>query len=279
MGINKELITIVLDLLSASDIPRRSVVELGAQDVCVLPDIIDRTLRAACANVLTHPIVSAKDLYRSLGFDHYACIDASGGHEALTLDLNKNLRDDLDYTLEFDLVTNLGTSEHCFDQAAVFRNVHQLCSVGGSMIHAVPVQGNVNHGFYSYHPRFFAELAAANNYQVIQMAFTVDYDSVLVPYSLSEFQRWDSHDLLFYAVFRKRRDDSFAIPFDGMFTQANRLTEYSGHMAKIDPMLTDFTPYLKSGDWANTQGNQLFESQPRTALVLDNLKRLFNLGG
>ena len=167
-------------------------------------------------------------------------------------DLNKDVREQYQFVETFDLVTDLGTAEHCFNQFAVFKNFHDLCKADGVMIHALPAQGNVNHGFYNYHPRFFADLAAANKYEIMDLSFTVDYKPALIKYSKDEFQKWDSHDVLFYAVLRKKDMSPFISPFDGMFASGNQL---SGYVATgVDPLMTEFSPYLKGGDWKNTKG-------------------------
>jgi hypothetical protein len=142
------------------------------------------------------------------------------------------------------------------------------------MIHALPAQGNVNHGFYGYNPRFFADLAAANGYEIVDLSFTVDYTATLIKYTKAAFQKWDSHDLLFYAVLRKTNDASFCIPFDGMFASVNRV---SGYVATgIDPLATEFAPYLKGGNWENTKGITGDKAQQGDGRLKAFLRRLIS---
>jgi SAM-dependent methyltransferase len=253
MGINSELIRIMADYRKRDLIKGNRIVELGAQSVCAAPEIVSRILNEyGMGSRNPEPIDTAIRLYAEMGFNEYACIDASGQHGALVFDLNYDLREHHDFHETYDVVTDLGTAEHCFNQYAVFKNLHELCRPDGLMIHALPVQGNVNHGFYNYHPRFFADLAMANKYEIISLSFTVDYKPALFPYTLKNFQRWDSHDLLFYAVLRRMSDASFQPPFDGMFATANQLNGYTAE--KTNPLKTIFTPYLKGGRWENTRG-------------------------
>ena len=109
----------------------------------------------------------ADALYRHLGALHYRSIDFNGEHGALRFDLNKNLRAHYHYDEVFELVTNFGTTEHCFNQFEVFRNIHQLCATGGYMLHTVPTQGWGRHSLFRYDANFFEDLAAANDYQVV----------------------------------------------------------------------------------------------------------------
>lgn len=253
MGINAELVKLAAQLRRSNILQGDSVIELGAQDVCVVDGVIRKTLSDfAFDNLPGSAIDDARQLYACLGFAHYHCIDASGERGALVFDLNEDLRSRYSYNEKFDLVTNLGTAEHCFDQRAVFKNIHDLCKPGGIVIHALPAQGNVNHAFYNYHPRFFADLGAANAYELVDLSFTVDYKPTLFKFSKDQFQQWDSHDILLYATFRKTRDSEFSLPFDGMFASQSQLDGYLD--LGIDPLSTEFAPYLKGGNWDNTKG-------------------------
>ena len=254
MGINAELIELVADLRQTGRLEGHSVMEFGAQVVCCLPDVVDRVIAARFpADAGSGGAVpSAAQLYARLGLDAYASIDASGEHGALALDLNSDLLTS-GFARQFDLVTNLGTLEHCFNQHAAFKNMHDLCQPGGMMIHALTSTGNVNHGFYNYHPRFVADLAAANGYEMARLGFTVDYRPEWYPYSLEAFRRFDSHDVMIYAALRRTSAAGFATPFDGMFAQMNQVAGYAAGGA--NPQETQFAPYLKTGDWANVRGD------------------------
>ena len=252
MGINAEFVKLVADLRSRKLLSGDSVVEIGAQDVSVAGEVVSKILADDYFKVGHEKKINASNLYLHLGFTQYTAIDASGGGGALVFDLNKDIREHYKYAESFDLVTNLGTAEHCFNQYAVFKNLHDLCKPGGLIIHALTAQGNVNHGFYNYHPRFVADLSVANNYEIMDLSFTVDYKPDLIKYTKASFQKWDSHDLLIYAVLRKKTNSPFCIPFDGMFSSANQLDDYAG--TGLDPLVTEFSPYLKGGDWDNTRG-------------------------
>ena len=113
---------------------------------------------------------SAGDYMKSIGFGSYTCIDVNERYGALQMDLNYSLADKYDFHDEFDLVTNNGTGEHIFDQAAVFRNIHALTRTGGVMMHVLPFHNYINHGFYNVQPLLFHDLAEANGYKILRLS-------------------------------------------------------------------------------------------------------------
>ena len=116
---------------------------------------------------------SAKDWMEHQGFE-YVSIDFDGTFGALKLDLNVTTYDDICWekgpNQHFDIVTNHGTTEHIFNQANVFKLMHDLTKVGGMMIHAVPtLQFGRPHGFYFYDETIFKDLAYTNDYDILHM--------------------------------------------------------------------------------------------------------------
>lgn len=107
--------------------------------------------------------ISAEHYYRSIGCKRYVCLDCNKNYGAVLANLNEpfDLPGD-----RFSMVTNNGTGEHIFDQAQILKTMHDLCAVGGRMIHVMPFHNWHNHGFYSYHPVLYRDLAKANGYTV-----------------------------------------------------------------------------------------------------------------
>lgn len=252
MGINAEMVRIAADLRSRELCTGHTILEFGAQDLCAAPEVVDYVIRQHGIVPPSQPLKTPAEMYATLGFTDYTAIDAGGQNGALLYDLNRDLKTTYGFDRQFDVVTNLGTSEHCFNQFQVFKNLHDACRKDGLMIHAVPSQGNANHGFYNYQPRFFADLAAANRYGIVRIDFTVDYMPQLHAYSLDTYKKYDSRDLMLYVVLRKTDASEFQSPFDGMFSSSNLLTEYNG--PGDDPLKTTFSPYLKGGSWEGTLG-------------------------
>jgi len=119
------------------------------------------------------------DLYRALGFSPIDAIDINGKFGSFVMDLNENLLTTYNFSTQYDLVTNMGVSEHLFDQAVFFENAHQLTKPGGIMFFILPFTGFINHGFFNYQPRFFEDLAAANEYTLHQLLFVDEYQNLM----------------------------------------------------------------------------------------------------
>lgn len=104
----------------------------------------------------------AEAFYRSLGCAKYVAIDGNG-RGTVTADLNLPLPSDLG---TFDLVTDFGTGEHVFDQAQVWRTIHQLSKPGGYVVIDRPSQGYGEHCFYLITEGLIRDVAYANEYAV-----------------------------------------------------------------------------------------------------------------
>lgn len=111
------------------------------------------------------PGISVKEWYLDLGFWKYVALDMNTEKDAEIIDLNRPVREQ-GLKSEFEMVTNNGTSEHIWNQHQVFENAHELCAVGGVMLHCLPFGPWTNHGFFNYNPVVFRDLAAANQYEV-----------------------------------------------------------------------------------------------------------------
>ena len=70
----------------------------------------------------------AKIFYKAI-FDYkeYMALDLKGTKHSTNFDLNNEYKDSKTY----DVVTNIGTSEHIFNQLAVFKTIHNIVAVGG----------------------------------------------------------------------------------------------------------------------------------------------------
>ena len=106
----------------------------------------------------------AKLFYKTIfDYNEYLALDLQGTKHSISFDLNNEYKD----VKRYDVVTNIGTSEHIFNQLAVFKTIHNSVAAGGLIIHQLPGQGYYDHGFYNYQPTFFFDLAQANNYFMI----------------------------------------------------------------------------------------------------------------
>jgi hypothetical protein len=103
----------------------------------------------------------------------------------------------------YDLIANLGSTEHIFDQVNVFRCIHDFAKVGGIFWHSVPAVGYYNHK-YNYHPLFFVFLARANEYCIEAAGLSQPHFAFTIPpfgcavrqRSLGRHQAIQRHDLV-----------------------------------------------------------------------------------
>lgn len=150
-------------------------------------------------------------------------IDFHGTEQALKLDLNTPL----DLGRQFQVVLNLGTAEHVFNVAQVFKTIHDHAAPGGVMVHGLPFSGWVDHGFFNFNPTFYWDLAAANGYTVMAAVYTELNPLKLVQLhgreSIIEMVKQDQigKNSLIYVVLRKAEQESgFRIPFQGYYANA-----------------------------------------------------------
>jgi len=152
----------------------------------------------------------------------YRAVDLHGTPLAEPHDLNLPLP----FADQFDIVTNLGTGEHVFNQYQVFRSVHEKTKPDGIMIHSLPNQGGYDHGFYNYHPTFVFDLAQANRYQVVTLLYGdgTTSPSTLTPMpdraayvSLALKGKLSNYSWLMAALKRPADDLHFVVPRQGYY--------------------------------------------------------------
>jgi hypothetical protein len=97
---------------------------------------------------------------------------------------------------EYDIIINTGTLEHVFDQRQVFETIHNRTKLGGLMVHAFPISGCKDHGFYNYHPNMLYNLAYINNYKTLVV-----------------FHSERGEDQVLHLAWKKTKDETFKIPY------------------------------------------------------------------
>lgn len=76
-------------------------------------------------------------------------------------DLNKPIPPSLDVP-QVDIILDLGTAEHIFDNSVFLENVYRQLSANGYYIFNLPANNFLEHGFRQYSPTFFYDLVRAN---------------------------------------------------------------------------------------------------------------------
>ncbi len=158
---------------------RAALLDLGPQDVTTKRIVAER---AACqlfgrerASAMVDAIFDGEAwrrgaqlaFYQLFGADTYASIDLSDPRATYACDLNQPLPD----IGRFDIVTDFGTSEHVFNIAQSYANIHNVLSPNGVALFTSPTFAFINHGFFNLHPMVFTELAAANGYEIVDFRY------------------------------------------------------------------------------------------------------------
>lgn len=302
MGISKEMVEFNLKLFKQGIFKGfNSVMELGAQDLQFDPSIMYKILKQELggdqANNSEIEILIQKDLklnekvdaawlYRQLGFAQYHCIDANGQHNAYILDLNFPVPED--HKGQYDLITNYGTAEHVFNVYQFFKNVHDLSHESSIMIHTLPFQKYVNHGFYNFQPCFYDDLAYANNYEIIERY--IDFhdinnnlsEATIVPYSkeilLEKQLLSNSLDLALIIVMKRTSEKEFVMPYQGLYRYSCKLPSYVNTLLEDLKRRVDGRPIVIFG--AGSSGkeiiNWLKDCEIYPVAVIDNNSSKWN---
>jgi hypothetical protein len=164
---------------------------------------------------------STEDFYKSLGFE-YLALDVNENMGAVICDLNQT-----GHSHRAELVTNNGTSEHIFNQAACFQNAHDMSS--SLMLHILPFTPWLNHGFFNYNPILFRDLAFANDYEMVFTA-VANRSKQWIQLGLEGFIEKHPVDLARYvnrligggevfvvSILKKTNDKPFRFPFQGKY--------------------------------------------------------------
>ena len=131
---------------------------------------------------------------------------------------------------QYDLVCNFGTAEHVFNVYQVFKTVHERTKPGGLMLHGMPFQGWIDHGFYTFQPTFFFDLAEANAYAptVFLYAEVNPADIVSIKgrktlHEMAEKGKIGANAMLYVALRKRSGNEPFKIPTQAYYS--HRLDE------------------------------------------------------
>lgn len=111
---------------------------------------------------------SYKDFFVKMGFEHIS-VDWNGHDGALPLDLREPIYDRFE---PFDIVTNIGTTEHVSNQFGVWKNIHYLCDLHGVIVSVTPYPDGNSwwwHGEWYPTEMFFERFAELNGYRIERM--------------------------------------------------------------------------------------------------------------
>ncbi len=204
----------------AEDIPKFAAKENQYELLLQLKNLV--------ANLSTEGVFFdiAKVFYMTfLGYHGITAIDLNGTTNALRYNLN----DPLPMDRQFHILINNGTAEHVFNVCQFLKSSHERTYPGGLMIHAFPFVGLLDHGFYNFNPTFIADLAAANQYDILLWIYSESTSLRPVPIvnieQVHEMKKQgEVHDnAMQHVVLRKPQEEQpFVVPMQGY---------YSGHIS------------------------------------------------
>jgi hypothetical protein len=108
-----------------------------------------------------------KGFFEERGFRHVS-VDLNGQNGALALDLMQpfNLG-------TFDMISNIGTTEHVREQEPVWRNILEAMHVESVFVSTTPLPGDWQwHGFWHPNSDFYRDLAALNGLRLERLYMT-----------------------------------------------------------------------------------------------------------
>jgi len=154
---------------------------------------------------------TAKSWFKKKGSKHTS-FDINGKDGAIAVDLCKPIPDK--YKNKFNMVTNFGTTEHVEDQTQVFRNIHDMTTVGGVMIHSVPLHGYwKGHCPFRYTAKFPPMLSGLNGYslkfQEIRDRWKEKLLNFIVQKTSNEFVAIDLSAITVSKKYKKNTDNLF----------------------------------------------------------------------
>ena len=182
MGIHLNLAVLLREIASRHRLGGR-VATLGEQWLSFDPEQIAPLPGAAVSRAQAMAQQSpAARFFARLGFAAMESVDMDGSEDATHL-FDLNLADTPTALVgKFDLVFNGGTLEHVFHLPNALANVSRMLCTGGVVLHILPCNNWVDHGFYQFSPCLMFEYYRAAGFECLE--------SMLLDYSAEEPDRW-----------------------------------------------------------------------------------------
>jgi SAM-dependent methyltransferase len=136
--------------------PLRSTLTIGRQSLNVSEKELEHYLGMPTYRECFRSTYVDELLIKEFGATSVESIDASDYEQATYVrDLNLELEPDFP---QFETVVDAGALEHIFDVRTSFSNIGRCCRLGGRILHVLPANNFVGHGFYQFSPEFFFSL-------------------------------------------------------------------------------------------------------------------------
>jgi len=173
MAINKQALDLLFEL-KREGLFNGSLCQLGKQTILVSSEKVQK-----CARNFGYEINSSTEalpwtgnasddyVFKGLGYTEVLSFDVDDFEGAThVVDLNIPIPDS--FEAKYDGVYDGGTSEHVFHIPNLLKNIDKILKPGGIVMHALPCNNFVDHGFYMFSPTFLYDYYEANGYQIIR---------------------------------------------------------------------------------------------------------------
>lgn len=175
MGIHLNLAVIVLDWTRRHRLAGPTLT-LGVQDIAFTPADFQRAIdpsRAATARGDDPKPWTAEQFFASLGLTDVSAMDVSDFEGAdVIFDLNEPTPPTA-LLQRFGLILNGGTLEHVFHVPNALSNLSAMLRPGGAILHVLPCNNWVDHGFYQFSPTLIFDYYSAMGYEVLESAMAI----------------------------------------------------------------------------------------------------------
>lgn len=154
------------------------------------------------------PILDALSMFKMLDAElHVYDIVCERGCERLC---DLNVEGDLEYAREaYDLVLDVGTSEHIMNIWQALVNMAGSVKKDGYIIHENPHSGWGNHGFYSIHPTLFHDFYSANGFSIEKCLLVARNGETQKPPLTKRFIQQGEIDLNVFCVAKRLSIEAF----------------------------------------------------------------------
>tara|TARA_Y100000591_G_scaffold327785_1_gene352945 strand:- start:1026 stop:1910 length:885 start_codon:yes stop_codon:yes gene_type:complete len=127
--------------------------------------------------------ISSKAFFKIFEFKAVKSLDVNQYENAdIIEDLNYPLKEK--FKKKFDFIYDGGSLEHVFNIAQGLKNLTYLVKKNGYIMHLLPVNNYIDHGFYSFSPTLFKDYYIQNNFKII------DFFLIKQNYNLKENHTW-----------------------------------------------------------------------------------------
>jgi SAM-dependent methyltransferase len=210
-----------------------NILQLGKQDIQFSIDDLSDIMGVETITELENRKLSDISFFKSLGFDMIKSADYSkyeGADYLLDLNIPTIASSSSPPLAGFDVIFDGGTLEHIFNVPQALKNIFDLLSENGVIIHNVGSSNYVDHGFYSFSPTFFWDFYTQNGFEVL-ISYYYEFDPTdprkcwIYRYTPGEIDYlsmggWGSRPIAIWFVARKVKNSSATvIPQQGSYVR------------------------------------------------------------